>query len=240
MLVGRGARSGARGGANRSGFLAPTPILSPMVARRARRPSCPNPIHGRLHLRVRPAILRGVCEPYNSTQHKSDHRQDDKGEVATREVLIVFCKAPAATKPAISALNDPALRQYVKAPGGIRTFDYLKWNAGLSLHLGCSPLTLVAAIGNCLLERWKTIARNFQERRDGVAVLHVAGRNHDVDQHAERIDRRMALLPLDFLARVISSRINLSPPFSALFTVWLSTIASVGVSDLPSSARTSA
>jgi hypothetical protein len=29
-------------------------------------------------------------------------------------------------------------------------------------------------------------------------------------------------------------------PFSALFTLWLSTIASVGVSDLPSNTRTSA
>jgi hypothetical protein len=44
----------------------------------------------------------------------------------------------------------------------------------------------------------------------------------------------MALLARDFLARVISNRINLCPAFSALFTLWLSTIASVGVSDLPS------
>ena len=64
---------------------------------------------------------------------------------------------------------------------------------------------------------------------------------HDIDQEAERIaDRRKVLFSLDFLARVISSRINLCPPFSALFTLWLSTIASVGVSDLPSNTRTSA
>jgi len=71
-----------------------------------------------------------------------------------------------------------------------------------------------------------------------VTILHVIWRDYDVDQ--ECVDRRMALFALDFLCRVISSRINLWPPFSALFTVWLSTIASVGVSDLPSSHRTSA
>jgi len=73
-----------------------------------------------------------------------------------------------------------------------------------------------------------------------VAILHVSGRNHDIDQQADRIDRRMARFALDFLARVISNRINLCPPFSALFTLSLSTIASVGVSDLPSNTRTSA
>jgi hypothetical protein len=73
-----------------------------------------------------------------------------------------------------------------------------------------------------------------------VAILHVARRNREIDQQAYRIDGRVALFALDFLARVISSRINLWPPFSALFTVWLSTIASVGVAALPSSTRTSA
>ena len=65
---------------------------------------------GLASLRVRPGILCGVCEPYNSAQHKADHRQNDEGEMATREVFIVFGKAPAAAKPSIGAFNDPALR----------------------------------------------------------------------------------------------------------------------------------
>jgi hypothetical protein len=73
-----------------------------------------------------------------------------------------------------------------------------------------------------------------------VGILHVAGRDREIDQKADRIDGRVAFFALDFLARVISRRINLWPPFSALFTVWLSTIASVGVAALPSSNRTSA
>jgi len=159
--------------------------------------------------------------------------------VATREVLVVLREAAAAAKPAVGALNDPALWYYEKPFDCIRTLNDFQRNAGLLLHLVGCCFALVPTIGNSLLERWKALAGDFQERGGGVTILHVAGRDYDVDQQAECVDRRMTLFPLDFLCRVISSRINLCPPFSALFTVWLSMIASVGVSDLPSSHRTS-
>ena len=99
-------------------------------------------------------------------------------------------------------------------------------------------LALVTAIRDGLLERGEPLGRNGQERRDHVAILHVARRDREIDQETERIDGRLSFLAIDFLARVISGRINLCPPFSALFTVWLSTIARVGVGSLPSSSRT--
>jgi hypothetical protein len=39
----------------------------------------------------------------------------------------------------------------------------------------------------------------------------------------------MPLLALDLFARVIAMRIDAGPPFSALFTLWLSMIAAVGL-----------
>jgi hypothetical protein len=39
---------------------------------------------------------------------------------------------------------------------------------------------------------------------------------------SQRIDADVALLALDFLARIVAMRINVSPPFSALLTLWLS------------------
>ena len=84
------------------------------------------------------------------------------------------------------------------------------------------------------------LTRNRQERCNHIAILHVAWRDGEIDQEADRIDGRVAFLAFDFLARVISRRSNLWPPFSALFTVWLSMIASVGAAALPSSNRTSA
>ena len=50
-----------------------------------------------------------------------------------------------------------------------------------------------------------------------------------VDQQPQRIYQNVALLALDLLARIIAMRIDAGPPFSALFTLWLSMIAAVGL-----------
>jgi putative transposase len=46
--------------------------------------------------------------------------------------------------------------------------------------------------------------------------------NDGVEQKAFRVYENVALLTLDFLARVETMRINGGPPFSALLTLWLS------------------
>src|SRR5258706_9344657 len=52
--------------------------------------------------------------------------------------------------------------------------------------------------------------------------IHAAG-------DTQRIYQNMALLTLDLLARIIAMRIDAGPPFSALFTLWLSMMAAVGL-----------
>ena len=47
----------------------------------------------------------------NSPQHEPDHCEDDETDMASGEVLVVFRKSAAAAKPAVGALNDPALWQ---------------------------------------------------------------------------------------------------------------------------------
>jgi hypothetical protein len=47
----------------------------------------------------------------------------------------------------------------------------------------------------------------------------------------------MALAPLDLLAGIPADRIRRSAPLSALFTLWLSTIAVVGLASLPACSR---
>ena len=46
-------------------------------------------------------------------------------------------------------------------------------------------------------------------------------------QEALRVDENMPLLAFDLLARIVPMRV-VSPPFSALFTLWLSMMAAVG------------
>jgi hypothetical protein len=68
------------------------------------------------------------------------------------------------------------------------------------------------------------------EQQDAaVAVLDIGGMNDGVQQQAQCIYEKMALLALDLLARIITMRIDPGPPFSALFTLWLSMMAAVGL-----------
>jgi len=50
-----------------------------------------------------------------------------------------------------------------------------------------------------------------------------------VEQQTQRVYENVALLAFDFLARIIAMRIDAGPPFSALFTLWLSMMAAVGL-----------
>jgi len=68
------------------------------------------------------------------------------------------------------------------------------------------------------------------EQQDAaVAILDVGGMNDGVQQQAQRVYEKVALLALDLLARIVAMRIDPAPPFSALFTLWLSMMAAVGL-----------
>jgi hypothetical protein len=61
-----------------------------------------------------------------------------------------------------------------------------------------------------------------------VAILDISGMDDGSEQQAQCVYENMALLAFDFLAGVITMRIDADPPFSALFTLWLSIMAAVG------------
>jgi hypothetical protein len=61
---------------------------------------------------------------------------------------------------------------------------------------------------------------------------------HDGVRHqACGVDKDMPLLAFDFLPRIIAMRIDAGPPFSALFTLWLSITAAVGLAWRPACSR---
>jgi hypothetical protein len=67
------------------------------------------------------------------------------------------------------------------------------------------------------------------EQQDAaVAILDVGGMDDGVQQQTQRVYENVALLAFDLLARIIAMRIDAGPPFSALFTLWLSMMAAVG------------
>jgi len=62
-----------------------------------------------------------------------------------------------------------------------------------------------------------------------IAILNVGRINDGVKQEAYCVDQNVPLLALDLLARIVPVRINAGPRFCALFTLWLSMMAKVGL-----------
>ena len=75
------------------------------------------------------------------------------------------------------------------------------------------------------------------DQRAAIAILNVGGMHDGVDQQALRIDKNVPLLALDLLSRVVTRPIDRCPPFSALFTLWLSITAAVGLTSLKTASR---
>src|ERR1700722_12058347 len=94
---------------------------------------------------------------------------------------------------------------------------------------GVKDRPLVGAVGEQFLEMGEQAEQCRQQCDAAVAVLHVGGGDDAVQEQALRIDENVPLLALDQLARVKAGRIDMCPPFSALFTLWLSMMAAVGL-----------
>ena len=77
----------------------------------------------------------------------------------------------------------------------------------------------------------------IQDQKSAVAVLQVGRMDGDGEDQAEGIDEEMTFLAFDLLARVIARRVDMRPPFSALFTLWLSITAALGEASRPSRSR---
>jgi hypothetical protein len=72
------------------------------------------------------------------------------------------------------------------------------------------------------------------EQATAVAILNVRRVNHERYDQTQRVDDYMTLAAKDFLPRVVPA----IPPFSAVFTDWLSMMPTLGVGLLPTLRRT--
>ena len=112
----------------------------------------------------------------------------------------------------------------------IRALDDFDFEARQDFRrCGAEPRPLVGGFGN-ELDQERMQSEQCREQQDAaIAILHVRGMNDGVQQQTQRIYENVALLALDLLARIIAMRIDPGPPFSALFTLWLSMMAAVGL-----------
>ena len=96
---------------------------------------------------------------------------------------------------------------------------------------------LIAAIGVEFRQERIQAEHGSHHERAAVAILNVSSMNDGMDQQALRIDENVPLLALNLLSCVVARRINRSPPFSALLTLWLSMTAAVGLASRPIASR---
>ena len=88
---------------------------------------------------------------------------------------------------------------------------------------------LIGRVGEQLLQERMHPEQGRKQQDAAVAILDIGGMNDGMEQQTQRIYENVALLALDLLARIIAMRIDPRPPFSALFTLWLSMMAAVGL-----------
>ena len=78
------------------------------------------------------------------------------------------------------------------------------------------------------------VERNHQPP---IAILHIGRCHQRVQQQSQPIDEDVTLLALDQLAGIEPMRIDAGPPFSALFTLWLSMMQAVGLASRSACSR---
>jgi hypothetical protein len=97
--------------------------------------------------------------------------------------------------------------------------------------------SLVPAVRVEFEQERKQSEQRAHQQDAAVAILDIGGMDDGAQQQALRVYQDVALLALDLFPGIVARRIDTKPPFSALFTLWLSMIAAVGLASRPASSR---
>ena len=87
---------------------------------------------------------------------------------------------------------------------------------------------LIAAVGVELQQKGIQAKQGGHHEHATIAVLQGCRMDDGVQDQTLRVYKEMALLAFDLFASIEAMGIDAPPPFSALFTLWLSMIAAVG------------
>ena len=95
----------------------------------------------------------------------------------------------------------------------------------------------IGAVGKQLAQEGELPEQGGQQQHAAIPVLHVGGGDQGVQQQSELVDQDVAFLAFDQLAGVEAVWIDRCPPFSALFTLWLSMMQAVGLASRAACSR---
>ena len=164
-------------------------------------------------------------------QHEADGRQGDHCLGDFEEFLVILGQTSVPSKPAERSFDDPSPGRDDEAdPGDAANDDQgqAEPNAGKQ-----DRQAVVDAVGAHGLQPAVQRLDLAQQVRCAVGILDVGGVDDDAQQEAGGVNRDVALAPFDLFGRLIAAR----PPFSVVFTLWVSMMATVGLGSRPSCSR---
>lgn len=162
-----------------------------------------------------------------------DHGDIDPGLTTLGVGLVVFAQAPVLTKPGERALHYPAVGQYLEALELIRESDDLK-HAAYALSYPTDEGAGVAAVSPDAPKAHESVRQSTKQHPSRQDILDVSSKDDQADDEAHGVDKEVTLSALYFLPGVVTP----DPPFSVVFTDWLSRMAAEGAGSLPASTRT--
>ena len=153
-------------------------------------------------------------------------------------VLPIFGESATSIEPADGTLNDPALRLDNKAFRIVTTPDDLGHEVGHDVSdAGGEHRSSIGAVGEQLAQEGELSEQGGQQQHTAIAILHVGGGDQSMQQQPELVDQDVSFLALDQLTGIEAGWIDRGPPFSALFTLWLSMMPAVGLASRAACSR---
>ena len=150
-----------------------------------------------------------------------------------RERFVILAQPSAASEPRQRSFNYPPSGQQRKLMAATRSSDDFQHISSNCLRPVNQP-TGVARISPNQPQTPKPPHHLRNDQLRPISVLYVSRVDHNGQQHPHSIYDDVSLSTLDLLASVIAAR----PPFSVVFTDWLSMIAALGSGSLPADLRT--
>jgi len=174
---------------------------------------------------------RGSGQP---SEHQLNHRDVDHGLTGGGEIFVVLTQSPISSQPTESSFHHPTSRQHFKSCDIVAPPYNFQSPTGQAVKPS-DQLSSIATIRPNQLESGKAIFDSVKQQLGPVSVLDVRRMNHHRKHQSHRVYEKMPLATVDFLACIVSAR----PPFSVVFTDWLSTIPALGSSCRPARCLTS-
>ena len=151
----------------------------------------------------------------------------------TGQGFIVLAQPATTSQPRQCSLNHPPAWQHLKLMAGPGTLDDLQDPARHGHH-PVYQLAAVASVSPDESQAWESSYQFIDDQPRPISVLDIGRMHHHRQQQAHGIYDDVSLSTVDLLTSIIATR----PPFSVVFTLWLSMIAALGVGFLPSASRT--